>query len=183
MKNTFLLFFTAIFSIAPYSAHSTTLNFSSGQYNQANDKYIESGFIVEASHGFNSINLNNLAWYEGDNIIRITSQSGLFDIHQLNIVSPAYAGLVLESSKGGYQSFGSISGLINFSGDEWQSVSLIEIRTITKTDILTQLDNIVLSTIPEPNSGALSLLGFLALFLTLKMKKSQNLLHVKQKTA
>ena len=172
MTHTFALLCAAALSIAANSTHATTLNFSSGQYSQANTKYSESGFTVEASYGFHSINLNSLAWYEGDNIIKITSDSGLFDLKELSIVSPAYAGLIFESSKGGYQSFGSISGLIKFSGEEWQSISEVRIRTLTKADILTQLDNIVVSAVPEPSSSIFSALGFAALFTILQTKKT-----------
>ena len=139
------------------AGHATTLNFSSGQYNAANSVYTESGFTVQASHGFHTVHLGTLAWYEGDNTITITSADSAFDLHQLTLVNTAYAGMIFESSKGGSKSIGGISGLVSFSGDEWQSLSYLKIRTITGGDILNQIDNIVLSPVPEP--GALTLMG------------------------
>lgn len=144
---------------------ATTLNFSSGQYNQLNNLYSESGFTVQASHGFHTVNLGTLAWYEGDNTITIASDSDYFDLVQLTLANTAYSGMIFESSKGGSKSIGAISGIVNFTGDAWQSISYVKIRSLTGTDILNQVDNIVLTPVPEPAAFILMGLGLAAVAL------------------
>lgn len=140
-----------------------TLDFSSGQYNPSNTVYAESGFTVQASHGFHNVRLGTLAWYEGDNTITITSDGGDFDLTQLTLANTAYAGMRFESSKGGSKVIGGISGVLDFSGESWQSVSYVKIRTVTAMDVLNQIDNMVVTPVPESASSLLMSLGLVAI--------------------
>jgi hypothetical protein len=162
MKNTVILL-TLLLLLVP-KAYSSTINldFSTGTYNGSNYIYEEDGFDVAASHGFHSIRLNTLAWYEGDNVITISSDGDLFDLNYLTIVNRAFAGLEFKSSKGGLISVGSIAGLLTFSGEEWDAIDYFTISSITHFDILNQIDNVSLTTVPSPPSA---LLFFTALFL------------------
>jgi len=161
------LFLAMVFYFQTYAA-AITLDFSSGAYNGSNTVYNEDGFRVEASHGFNSIHLGTLAWYEGDNVITISSGGNLFNLDHLTIVDSAFAGLTFKSSNGGLISVGSISGPLDFQGEKWDSISYFTITTITHFDILNEIDNVALTTvtaIPEPMSALLFLSGLVLLWL------------------
>lgn len=134
-----------------------TLDFTSGAYDADNALYTQDGFTVAASHGFHSVPLGTLAWYEGDNILTVASGGSLFDLDNLTVVNPSFAGLVFESSKGGYASFGLVSGPLTFAGDAWEGMAYFTITTLTHVDILNQIDNVNLSTVPLPSSLVLLL--------------------------
>lgn len=149
--QTIVVFF--LFS-APVVATPVILDFSSGTYNFANNKYEEDGFIVSASRGFHSVMLNTLSWSGGDNVITLSRESGeVFDLVDLDITVRAFAGLVFESSKGAMVSVGSISGLFSFSGDQWRGIDFFTIKNSIDANILTQIDDIRLAetrVIPAP---------------------------------
>ena len=144
------------------------LDFTSGIYNAANNLYEEDGFTVTASHGFHTVRLDTLAWYESDNIITVSSDGGLFDLDNLRLANTAFAGLIFESSKGGYASFGSVSGLLSFYGDEWDGLEYFTVTTMIKFDILNQIDDVNLSTVPLPSSLFLLFSSVVSLFLLKK---------------
>ncbi|MBT3031445.1 MAG: hypothetical protein N0E58_19880 [Candidatus Thiodiazotropha endolucinida] len=167
MKKIVICLILLMLQASGVCAATIYLDFSTGTYNGSNTLYEEDGFTVEASHGFHRIRLDTLAWYEGDNIITVSADSGLFDLNYLTIGNRAFAGLTFESSKGGSLSVGSISGLLSFPGEEWNSIDYFTVTTQTHFDILNQLDNISVTTVPLPPS---LLLFFSALMLLYLMK-------------
>ncbi len=165
MKTIFRGLLLSLFCLNAYAV-PVTLDFSSGVYNDNKDLYLEDGFTTHASEGFDSIGLNTLAWYETDNIMSISSAGNLFDLNNLWIANTAYAGLIFESSKGGFTKVGSISGPLSFLGDEWQGIESFTIRTsLTNFDILNQIDNITLDTVSVPESSSMLLFLFALLLL------------------
>ncbi len=142
------------------SAQSVTLDFSSGSFNSARSIYQEDGFIVKASHGFHRIPTGNLAWYEAGSFITIAAgNSGHFNLNSLTIVSPPFSGLTFESSKGGLLRIGSITGPLSFDGPAWNDITSVKISQTYSNNILNQIDNIVLTPVPEPASLLLMISG------------------------
>jgi len=172
MKNLFYLVVLILVSFKAFSS-PIVLDFSSGSYDLNNKTYLEDGFKVSADHGFHKIRLGTLAWSETSNTIEISSSTFLFNLEKLTIVNTAFMGLIFESSKGGSVTVGGINGVLNFSGEEWHSINSFTVRTIlNRTDILNQIDNIYLNTIPanvpEPPSFMLLCCGFFALWFARK---------------
>ncbi|MCU7839791.1 MAG: hypothetical protein KZQ94_10495 [Candidatus Thiodiazotropha sp. (ex Troendleina suluensis)] len=165
MKNTVMTIMLFLLQVSGVYAATIHLDFSTGIYNGSNTIYEEDGFTVEASHGFHSVRLNTLAWYEADNIINISSGGDLFDLEYLTIANRAFAGLLFESSKGGSFTVGSISGLLTFPGEEWNAIEYFTVSTQLDFDILNQLDNISITTVPLPPSVLLMISGLLLLYL------------------
>lgn len=163
MKNTVIAIMLFFLQIPSVYAATINLDFSTGIYNGSNTIYEEDGFTIEASHGFHSIRMNTLAWYESDNIITISSGGALFDLENLIIANRAFAGLLFESSKGGTISVGSISGLLVFPGGEWNAIEYFTVTTKSNFDITNQLDNISITTVPLPPSLLLMISALLLL--------------------
>lgn len=167
MKKHQLLITVAV-CLVSLSSHASLVNldFSSGMYYGNSNYYSEDGFLVTASDQFEFSDRGVLAWYDTSDYFEVKSDAGsLFNLEQLQIVVPAYAGLTFESSKGGSASFGSISGPISFSGDEWRDIESFNIRTIVSSfDIYNAVDNIQLSyKVPEPSTLVLFGLGLAGL--------------------
>jgi len=172
MKNLLCLIILTLVSFKAFSS-PIVLDFSSGSYDLNNKTYLEDGFKVTADYGFHNIRLGTLAWYETSNIIEISSNAFLFNLEKLTIANTAFMGLIFESSKGGNVTVGGINGVLNFSGEEWSSINSFTVRTISnRTDILNQIDNMYLNTIPakvpEPAPFMLLCFGFFALLVARK---------------
>ncbi|MBI5460704.1 MAG: hypothetical protein HY941_00775 [Gammaproteobacteria bacterium] len=162
-----------VFGSAP--AGAITLDFSSGVYNSTccgSNQYREDDFLVSAWPNFSKVFGNygpRLAWYDGWGTIRVEYTLGAFDLNSVYVPVSPYAGLVFTSSTGAQISFGSGTGTLVFSGPQWTNIDYFTIRNMTGTNILTQLDNFVLTpqvqTVATPVPPALALLasGMIAL--------------------
>lgn len=145
-------------------AEPIILDFSSGSFSENNRKYNKDGFVVEASHGFHSVNLGTLAWYETTNLITVSYGNELFSLESLDVVARAFAGLMFASSRGGSIRLGSGVGHFDFFGEDWTDIEYFTISTSLNTfDVLTQLDNIVVSpvsvSVSEPPTIAILVLA------------------------
>lgn len=132
-------------------ATAVTLDFSSGTYNNptgASGLYLEDDFRVSASSGFHKTYGTygpTLAWYDSWTTIRVEYTLGTFDLHSVLVPMPPYAGLVFNSSKGGQQTYGSVTGTLSFSGPQWSDMDYVTIHSMTNFSILTELDNFTLT--------------------------------------
>ncbi len=173
----FLVFFALLFAaVYPLHAAPINLDFSSGTYMQRPplnyvNLYEQDGFsvyTVDSLHQFHETFGSygpRLAWYEGDTVIRIDGPSS-FTLTSIEVPTPAFAGLKFTSSKGEVVTTGSATGTIFFTGPGWAGMEYFTVNTQLSTDILTELDNFVVTSVPLPSALVMfssSLIGFFAL--------------------
>jgi len=169
---------TLLFISVKSFATPIVLDFSSGTYTQNNKGYAEDGFDVTADYGFHNIRLDTLAWYETSNTIEISKNIGLFNLENLTVINTAFLGLEFESSKGGKFSVGSVKGTIIFSGHEWNGINSFTIKTIlNRSDILNQIDNIYLTTLPVEVSEPSTPFIFSLFLLLILLKHNKSFQH------
>jgi len=179
MRKLWLVLALTLLASADVLAGPIILDFSSGTYSSNRQIYTESSFDFVASHGFHSVDLGTLAWYETSNLITVSSADGLFSLEALDIVNPAYAGLVFTSSRGGQIGVGSGANDLSFSDENWMDIESFTISTrLTSFDILNQLDNISVSltsaSVSEPPTIFLLVLGILLLLRSSRKSGSGN---------
>ena len=169
MKNRqFLLFFSLLFLMGQASfAATVAIDFSSGVYSARLgyvNVYKEDGFTISTQSNvdsFSQVGGNygpTLAWYNHATVIDVNRGGALFSVNSIDFVVPAYAGVTFASSTGGVLTVGSITGTKLFPTSGWSNIQSFTITTTTATNILTQLDNLVVTT-PVPLPPALILLA------------------------
>lgn len=163
------------------SAQSIVLDFSSGDYVERppqynTNQYRQDGFAVETESTFHEFHETfgsygpTLAWYEHDIVIRTSFGGEKFKLESIDVAVPAYAGLEFMSSKGSVVSVGSVSGTIEFSGEGWSEIDFFTLHTTLDFDILTELDNFVVtpaSTYVTPTLNPWGVMAMLASLLGL----------------
>ncbi len=170
-----LLVFSALLFCSVSRLHATpvTLDFSSGAYIQRPplnyvNLYEQDGFSVyteDSLHQFHETFGSygpRLAWYEGDTVIRVDGPA-LFTLTSIDVPTAAFAGLEFTSSKGDVVTAGSGTGTIFFTGPGWSGMKFFTVNTRTGFDILTELDNFVVATVPLPSAVVLFLSGVIGI--------------------
>ncbi|CAB5151880.1 hypothetical protein D3OALGA1CA_4476 [Olavius algarvensis associated proteobacterium Delta 3] len=151
-----------IVTAGPLSAAVVTLDFSSGDYIERPpsynvNQYDQDGFSVYTTDPSDTFHETfgtygpTLAWYETDIVIRIDGPEP-FTLRSVDVPTPAFAGLEFTSSTGGSIQTGSGTGTLYFSGPDWSDMDYFTVRTPLSFDILTELDNIEINTVPLPSS-------------------------------
>jgi len=169
-----LLFGTLTVVTEATFAAPVTLDFSSGIYSTRPplgyvNQYQEDGFTVATQSALNQFSTvggtygPTLAWYESGVVIRIDRGGALFNLDSVFIPVPAYAGLRFQSSTGAVVTVGSISGTLTFADLGWSGIDYFTVRTSAGFNILTQLDNVVVNSVPLPATLPLLLSGLVGL--------------------
>ena len=173
-RQQFLLFFSLLFLMGQASfAATVVIDFSSGIYSARLgyvNVYKEDGFTIStlsSADSFSQVGGNygpTLAWYNHATVIDVNRGGALFSVNSIDFVVPAYAGMTFESSTGGVVTVGAITGTKLFPASGWSNIQSFTIRTTTATNILTQLDNLVVTTpVPLPPALLLLVSGILGL--------------------
>ena len=167
-KQQFLLFFSLLFLMGQASfAATVAIDFSSGVYSARLgyvNVYKEDGFTISTQSSLDSFSQvggnygPTLAWYGYAKVINVNHGGAFFSVNSIDFANPAYAGVTFESSAGGVFTAGAITGTKLFPASGWSNIQSFTIRTTTATNILTQLDNLVVTT-PVPLPPALLLLA------------------------
>ncbi|MDO6685803.1 MULTISPECIES: hypothetical protein [unclassified Agarivorans] len=178
MKKVLQVMFLSLFFFKAY-AGTIRLDYSDDFYDSSSGSYFEDGFTTTATNGFHSVKMNDLAWYETDNLLSISSEGSLFNLVYLRLPHRAFAGLTFESSKGGLLSVGSISGYVFFDGDDWQGIDSFTVRTsLSNFDILTRIESIVLDTTPVAEPSTLILFIFCCGVLVLSERRKNSVIVI-----
>ena len=173
-KQWFLLYFSLLFLMAPASfAATVAIDFGSGVYSARLgyiNVYQEDGFTVATQSpldSFSKVGGNygpTLAWYNYATVINVNHGGALFSVNSIDFAGPAFAGVTFQSSTGGVVAVGSTTGTKLFPASGWTDIQSFTIRTSSTFNILTQLDNLVVTTpVPLPPAILLLISGLLGL--------------------
>jgi hypothetical protein len=159
MRITNLILFLALCLFVVHTNKSfgagITLDFSSGHFTSQPpfsniNRYEQDGFsvrTVDPSHEFSTTFGTygpTLAWYESETVIRVDAGGEKFSLLSIEIVTPVYAGLIFQSSRGGKVSVGNITGELTFTGSGWTDIEYFTITTQLNFNVLAELDNMVI---------------------------------------
>lgn len=167
----YILFLLAFIS-KPSAAATVTIDFESGAYSSRSGSvnvYKEDGFTVATRSPLSSFSQvfekygPALAWYEYATVIDVNRGGELFNVNGIDLAAPAFAGVTFESSTGGLLKLGSSSGTKIFPETGWTNLQSFTIRSSSSFDILTQLDNLVVTPVPLPPAALLLVSGLICL--------------------